>query len=87
MSALAIREIDDHVVEALKQRAANHHRSLAGEIRAILTDVANGVPVELAGLTPEEVAQRSKRAAELSFSYAPSASTASRDEIYGDDGR
>lgn len=87
MSALAIRDIDDHVVEVLKQRAGSHHRSLAGEIRAILTDVANGVPAELAGLTAEEVAQRSRRVAELSFSYAPSTSTASRDEIYGDDGR
>ncbi len=87
MSALAIREIDDHVVEILKNRAVVHHRSLAGEVRAILTDVANGVPVALAGLTPDEVAQRSKRAAELSFSYASSTSTASRDEIYSDDGR
>jgi len=33
------------------------------------------------------VAQRNRRVAELSFSYAPSTSTASRDEIYGDDGR
>jgi plasmid stability protein len=87
VSTLAIREIDDHVVEVLKNRAVGHHRSLAGEVRAILTDVAKGVPVEIAGLTAEEVASRSKRATELSFSYAPSTSTASRDEIYGDDGR
>lgn len=86
MSTLAIRDIDDHIVEMLKNRAVSHHRSLAGEVRAILTEVANGTPVELAGLTPAEIASRSKRVAELSFSYAPSTSTASRDEIYGDDG-
>ena len=87
MTALAIRDIDDRVVDVLKQRASSHHRSLAGEIRAILTDVANGAPLELAGLTAEEIARRNKRAAELSFSFAPSASTATRDEIYDDDGR
>ncbi len=87
MSDLAIRDLDDHVVEKLKSRAVGHHRSLAGEIRAILTEVVQGIPVALVGLTPDEVAQRSRRVAELSFSYAPSTSTASRDEIYGDDGR
>jgi plasmid stability protein len=40
MPALHIRNVDDAVVEELKHRAAEHHRSLEGELREILQQVA-----------------------------------------------
>jgi plasmid stability protein len=38
MPAIHVRDIDDAVLEALKARAARNHRSLQGEIRAILEE-------------------------------------------------
>jgi plasmid stability protein len=38
MPAIHIREVDDAVLDALKVRAARNHRSLQGEIRAILEE-------------------------------------------------
>ncbi len=87
MSTLAIREIDDHVVEVLKSRAAGHHRSLAGEVRAILTDVANGVPIQQAGLPTDELARRQRLMEGIVTSAVPGTGTWSRDEIYDDDER
>ena len=87
MSALAIREIDDHVVDILKNRAVAHHRSLAGEVRAILTDVAHGVPVQQAGLPADEVARRQRLMEGIVTSAVPGVGTWSREEIYDDDER
>ena len=42
MPAVSIRNLDDAVIEALKRRAAQHHRSLEGELREILADAAGG---------------------------------------------
>jgi plasmid stability protein len=39
MPAIHVRDVDDAVIEGLKARAARNHRSLQGEIRAILEDV------------------------------------------------
>lgn len=38
MANLTIRNLDDEVVEALKARARDHHRSLEAELRQILTE-------------------------------------------------
>jgi len=43
---LMIRQVDDHVVAVLKRRAARNARSVAAEVRAILTQL-------LAGRRPE----------------------------------
>ncbi len=87
MSALAIRDLDDSVVEVLKHRASRHHRSLAGEVRAILTDVANGVPVAQAGLPVDEIARRQCLMEGIVMSTVPGNGTWSRDEIYDDNER
>lgn len=38
MANVTIRNLDDGVVEALKARAKENHRSLEAELRRILTD-------------------------------------------------
>jgi plasmid stability protein len=38
MANLTIRNIEDETVDALKQRARTHRRSLEGELRQILAD-------------------------------------------------
>jgi plasmid stability protein len=38
MAALSIRNLDDHVKERLRVRAAQHGRSMEAEVRAILVD-------------------------------------------------
>ena len=49
MAALSIRNLDDHVRERLRRRAAAHGRSMEAEIRAILAD-AVADPDESPGL-------------------------------------
>ena len=39
MAQILVRELGDEVVAALKERAKAHHRSLEGEVRAILAEV------------------------------------------------
>ena len=40
MATLTVRDLDEAVVERLKTRAKQHKRSLEGEVRALLEDVA-----------------------------------------------
>ena len=42
MPAIHVRDVDDAIVDALKARAAQNHRSLQGEIRAILEEIVRG---------------------------------------------
>lgn len=69
---LSIKNVPDHLAEQLRKRAAQHHRSLQGELMAILEEnISNPrslTPVELlskiraAGLkTPEESAKLIRR--------------------------
>lgn len=44
MPGLSIRELNPEVLEALKRRAKRNHRSLHGEIHAILEVAASVVP-------------------------------------------
>jgi antitoxin FitA len=46
MGQILIRNLDEHVKRGLKRRAEKHGRSLESEVRAILTVVADGRPVE-----------------------------------------
>jgi plasmid stability protein len=48
-SALSIRNLDDHVKERLRVRAARHGRSMEAEVRAILTEAVTA-PDEEPGL-------------------------------------
>jgi plasmid stability protein len=40
MAQILVRELGDDIVAALKEQAKEHHRSLEGEVRAILQEVA-----------------------------------------------
>ena len=40
MPALHVRNVDDSVLQSLKERAARNHRSLEGELRSILERAA-----------------------------------------------
>ncbi len=51
MAALSIRNLDEHVRERLRVRAARHGRSMEAEARAILTDAVRE-PGEAEGLFP-----------------------------------
>lgn len=46
MKQVLIRDLDEEVIEALKDRAALHHRSLQGELKAIVTQAARGNRVD-----------------------------------------
>jgi plasmid stability protein len=44
MADLVVRNLDQRIVDALKQRAARHRRSAEAEHRAILEEVLLGMP-------------------------------------------
>lgn len=48
---LSIKHAPDHIVRRLKERAKRHHRSLQGEVMAILEEAVT----QDAFLTPEDV--------------------------------
>jgi antitoxin FitA len=54
---LSIKNAPDDVVQRLKERAARHHRSLQGELLAILEDAVRSPSV----LTPEDVLAEVRR--------------------------
>jgi len=55
---LSIRNVDRRLVDRLRQRAARHHRSLQGELLAIMEESAYSDAL----LTPEELPVRVRRA-------------------------
>ncbi len=77
MPALHIRNVDDAVITAIKERASKNHRSLEGELRQILTEAARGQPVT----------HKQRTELMLRIVSVPQESTVGREEIYGDDGR
>jgi plasmid stability protein len=40
MKSLHIRDVPEQTIERLKRRASRHHRSLQGELQALLEDAA-----------------------------------------------
>ncbi len=76
MSSIHIREIDSNTLHALKRLARRHHRSLQGELHAILERAARMAP-------PDEEA----RMLDLVTVKTGHTTSWSRDEIYGTDGR
>lgn len=62
MANVTVRNLDDAVVEALKERARANNRSLEGELRQILTDAARPagqvdlrvLAERIAAMTPEK---------------------------------
>ncbi len=65
MATLTIRNLDDEVVEKLKERARDNERSLEAELRALLTEMANRpsrkklreIAERITAMTPEGVEQ------------------------------
>jgi plasmid stability protein len=77
MAAIHVRDVDDAVLEVLKARAARNHRSLQGEIRAILE--------ETAGATDSPGRGRGRRL-RIKTVRVGAPVKYSRDVIYDDDG-
>jgi len=75
MKSIHIRDIDPKVLEALKRLASRNHRSLQGELRAILEREAR-----LAG-------EQSTQPLKLHTVSTGRSERWSRDEIYDDRGR
>jgi antitoxin FitA len=55
---LSIKNVPDDLAARLRQRAARHHRSLQGELLAILEEAADASE----RLTPRQVLERVRRA-------------------------
>jgi antitoxin FitA len=76
---LSIKNAPDEVVESLKRRAKRNHRSLQGELMAIIEDAAQlGLP----RLTPHEVLERARKLG-LKTSSSVETIRTMRDERYG----
>lgn len=78
MPALHVRDVDDALIAALKERARRNHRSLQGEVRSIL---------EAAALEAHPTATRPKRRLRLRTVRVGHPSSFSRDVIYENDDR
>ncbi|MEZ5332557.1 MAG: hypothetical protein R2991_11005 [Thermoanaerobaculia bacterium] len=76
MKAVHVRNVPTAVVEALKRRASRHERSLEGELRHLLREVAE-LEMPAPGRSPVR----------LHLSDAPDGPPWDRQSIYGDDGR
>jgi len=55
---LSIKDVPEEQVEILRQRAKRNHRSLQGELRAIIETIARSHKREI---TIDELAERGKR--------------------------
>jgi plasmid stability protein len=75
MPALHIRNVDDAVISALKERARQSNRSLEGELREILREAAFGR------------ASRVSEPVTIHTVSVPSDSSYGREDIYDDQGR
>ncbi len=76
MPAVSVRNLDDAVIDALKRRASANNRSLEGELREILRQVAG-----MAGPSGR------RRRLRLNTVAVGGSSAYARREIYGDDER
>lgn len=54
MKSIHIRDVDPLVIMNLQKRAKMHHRSMQGELRAILQEAADRVP-EVEECDPEQL--------------------------------
>lgn len=75
MKSIHIRDITPETLAALKRLARQHHRSLQGELHALLERAARMAP-------PVQ-----EEALHLNTVHTGHAGTFSRDGIYGDSGR
>ena len=54
MTTLSIKDVPEHWAEALRQRAARHHRSLQGELMALVEQAVTGPGSPVPGLAVQE---------------------------------
>jgi plasmid stability protein len=73
---LSIKNAPDDIVRRLKERAERHHRSLQGELMAILDEAVGGSK----SLTPDEVVAKVR---ELNLSTPRSAADMVREDRNG----
>jgi len=52
MPTLSIKDVPESVLDALRQRARRHHRSLQGELMALVSQAAGGQTPEAAVISP-----------------------------------
>ena len=76
MKAIHIRDVEPWVLSRIRSRARMHHRSVQGELRAILEDAARRTP-EDNDIDPDELITVSR----------PDTGTWRREEVYGDTAR
>ena len=76
MPGIHVRDLTDDTMQALKRRARAHHRSVQGEVRAILVEAARASP-PAGGYPPIR----------LKHVAVGSGRPWTRDDIYGDDDR
>ena len=76
MAGIHVRDLSEETVRALKRRAQAHHRSVQGEVRAILAEAARAAPPE-EGYPPIQ----------LYHVEVGNDREWTREDIYGDDGR
>lgn len=76
MRSLHVRDLPEPIVEALKRRAKQHHRSLQGELHAVLEEAARVAP-PAQGMKPIQ----------LKLSKSTSSQPWTREDIYDDRGR
>jgi plasmid stability protein len=76
MPALHVRNLDDALIAALKERARRNHRSLQGEVRSILEAAATG---------ERPAGMRVRRRLSLRTVSVGQAPSFSRDVIYEND--
>ncbi len=57
MTALSVKDVPEAMAQALRERAARNHRSLQGELMAILEEAVRPEPRKL---TIEEIAARGR---------------------------
>ncbi len=82
MSAIHIRDLDEALLAALKARAAANHRSLTGEVKAILSEATSSERPPSSGPTVLH-----RRRLQLQTVQVGGAATFSREELYEDDGQ
>lgn len=77
-ASLSLKNVSDDVVERLRRRAAANHRSMQGELMAILTETVGTGPV----LSPFEILERARAHGYRSPSSSVDYIREDRDEIH-----
>jgi plasmid stability protein len=81
---LSIKNVPDDIVEALKKRATSNHRSLQGELRAIVEDAAlREAPRRRPALTIREALEHMRALGVSTKDDSTEIIRQARDERYG----